>query len=847
MQIYAIRMYNFLRFGEKNNSIVFDLSDDQKNKMVAGELTMDQVYDDLVKDPVGNIKRIKSVGISGLLGIVGKIDGNTEASNGAGKSTIMEAICYAHYGKIVRLSANSDSNGEAGSNIITKFDGEIPESVKESWVEEYFESNGRIYRVKRGRQLSKNRKTSTPILEFEIITKEDVLSESGHRTKDTKKSIDEVNDMPYELFVSSQMFGQNDAGIFLSGTDKVRKEMLIALLDMESSVTQCLKAIRDKRAKCQRRLDGLQETIRVFESQLVETYKKYMTDGLVKNVYSEAMSNDFILSVNQAIEDDQIEIYNADKELKQLAEKIVELSNSDVIVKVANIKAEGIKTKQEKDAKTKQKEEHISQWQKLFTESLSESNKKANEKELLAGKLSKLAQQIDETKKFIADFDKKKYEEELVRANKAKEVRPKYEAKKQELSDVLVTLAESLSEIKTKTAISQNAIAKFSCQMAKIGASGKIECLECGSLVEKTHFESKIAEEQAKVHALNGQIEALNTQKAATSGQLNEVNVRLGKISEYLAAEAMAIAAISSCDVKSQSLSSLIERVAEHSKAISGLVSEIEVADRKKSEYKDKISSVEAMFKSDIEALDTKLNELRQKMVDAQSGAEAITKQIDLINKNKKAIEDKKAKLSEKIGFAKKELEQFKSLSAQLKTKSEEMIVEVKFLGRCEKLEEVFGLDGIQTRIVKRYLPLLNVYVKEFLDILSDGYLGIKMFINDKSEVDMSISGGTAPSYKMLSGGEKMIIRLASDIGLALLKFARSAKKPEIICLDEIFGPLDASRTSAVFKMLHALQDKFNRVLIITHNSEIKDMIPNNIMVEKTGGMYGYSEIKYIS
>ena len=98
-----------------------------------------------------------------------------------------------------------------------------------------------------------------------------------------------------------------------------------------------------------------------------------------------------------------------------------------------------------------------------------------------------------------------------------------------------------------------------------------------------------------------------------------------------------------------------------------------------------------------------------------------------------------------------------------------------------------------------------------------------------------------------LQGGEKMVIRLAADIGLALLKFVRSAKKPELIALDEIFGNLDPSFTNAVFRMLEALQGKFNRILLITHNPEIKEMIPTNIMVEKTGGLYGISEIKLIA
>lgn len=845
MQIYALRMYNFLRFGTKNNSIVFDLTDEQKEKLLANEATVDSIYDDFAKDPSGNIKRVKAVGIEGLLGIVGKIDGNAESSNGAGKSTIMEAICYAHYGKIVRLSANTDSTGDAGNLIVTQINGEIPENVTESWVEEYFESNGKVYRIKRGRSFSKTKKTSTPILEFEVVTETDVISESGHRTSDTKRSIDEVNDMPYELFVNSQMFGQNDAGKFLFGTDKTRKEMLISLLDMESAVSQCLKTIRERRSKSEKKLDSISETIKVLESQLVSIYAKYIKDG--QSVFSEAMSNSLILSVGQMIEEAQIDIHNCDKESKVIADQVTELSNSDVMAKVNKISEEGVAAKREKEAKIKQRDEQASQWSKLAQEALEEETKKGNEQILLAEKIKKLNEQMAEAKKFVASFAKKKYDEDIEKSQKAKEVKPKYEAKKQELSDKLVEIAEEMSEIKTKISISTNAISKFSCQMAKIDDSGKIECLECGSLVEKLHFDNKISEEKAKQESWNKAIYLINERKVEVQKQIAEVNTRIEKISEFIQAESMAVAAISTFDVKNQALSSFAERLSDFDKAIVVAISDREAAIKKKNEYRAKVLEIEASFKGEIDELEAKLTELRQKMAEAKYGAEAVTSKINLLNSNKKAIEGKKSKLNEKIGSVKKEMEQFKSLTEQFKSKNDEMVAEVKVLARYEKLEDVFGLDGIQTRIVKRYLPLLNIYVKEFLDILSEGGLNIKMLINEKSEVDMSISGGTAPTYKMLSGGEKMIIRLAVDIGLALLKFARSAKKPEIICLDEIFGPLDASRTSAVFKMLHALQDKFNRVLIITHNTEIKDMIPNNILVEKSGGLYGLSEIKYIS
>ena len=111
----------------------------------------------------------------------------------------------------------------------------------------------------------------------------------------------------------------------------------------------------------------------------------------------------------------------------------------------------------------------------------------------------------------------------------------------------------------------------------------------------------------------------------------------------------------------------------------------------------------------------------------------------------------------------------------------------------------------------------------------------------------MKIIGGTADDYVMLSGGEKMIVRLAVDIGLSLLSFSRTAKVPDMICLDEIFGPLDKDHTESVFVMLNRLKKKFNRVFLISHKREIQSLVENNIIIKKNSGNLGLSRVAEVS
>ncbi|MEI6297849.1 MAG: AAA family ATPase, partial [bacterium] len=160
MQVYAIRMFNFMRFGERNNSVVFDLSEEQKSQIANETITIDAIYNEVIKDPLLHVQTVKARGIETMIGIIGKIDGTFDRSNGSGKSTILESICYSHYEKVVRKLANTDKEGKAGTTVVTKHNGKYPAGLKESWVEEIFEENNKVYRIKRGRSFTKSHKSS---------------------------------------------------------------------------------------------------------------------------------------------------------------------------------------------------------------------------------------------------------------------------------------------------------------------------------------------------------------------------------------------------------------------------------------------------------------------------------------------------------------------------------------------------------------------------------------------------------------------------------------------------------------------------------------------------------------
>jgi len=263
--------------------------------------------------------------------------------------------------------------------------------------------------------------------------------------------------------------------------------------------------------------------------------------------------------------------------------------------------------------------------------------------------------------------------------------------------------------------------------------------------------------------------------------------------------------------------------------------------------YAQKSQSIKANFEKDIAQLIQQIAELVKSLRQAEDEAKSVKNQIDECRGQQANLSGKRSRLLESIGSLSKEKEHYEKDRSSFNERKYGLEKETKYLQRMEFLEGVFGLDGIQTRIIKKYLPLLNVYTKEFLDILSDGTIGVKMIINDKSKVDMSITGGTADTYEMLSGGEKKVIKLAVAIGMSLLAFSRTAQKPEIIWLDEIFADLDENKTHNAFLMLKRLSDKFSRVIVISHKPDINAKIAHHILVEKEAGKFGLSRILRIT
>ena len=91
---------------------------------------------------------------------------------------------------------------------------------------------------------------------------------------------------------------------------------------------------------------------------------------------------------------------------------------------------------------------------------------------------------------------------------------------------------------------------------------------------------------------------------------------------------------------------------------------------------------------------------------------------------------------------------------------------------------------------------------------------------------------GTEYELSRFSGSENDLASLSLRVAVNLV-IAESAGELGLLVLDEVLGALDRERRQRMLEALTRLQGRFRQVLLVTHNDEVKDLLPAAIEVRK--------------
>ena len=140
--------------------------------------------------------------------------------------------------------------------------------------------------------------------------------------------------------------------------------------------------------------------------------------------------------------------------------------------------------------------------------------------------------------------------------------------------------------------------------------------------------------------------------------------------------------------------------------------------------------------------------------------------------------------------------------------------------------------SGIKTKIIKRYLPVMNKLINSYLSALE---FQVKFELDEQFHETIKSRYRDVFGYANFCEGEKMRIELALLFTWRQIAKMKNSTNTNLLILDEIFdSSLDANGTDEFLKILNTLANE--NVFIISHKSDLNvDKFDNLVRFERVG------------
>lgn len=228
-----------------------------------------------------------------------------------------------------------------------------------------------------------------------------------------------------------------------------------------------------------------------------------------------------------------------------------------------------------------------------------------------------------------------------------------------------------------------------------------------------------------------------------------------------------------------------------------------------------------------------KLNDLRNKFLREKSEYEAQLKRAEEVLHDANPHASALKLLSDQIEDLKKQISEF---DIEIEKAEGELDV-------CSGVVKAFGPSGVRAHILDTVTPFLNDRTSDYLSALSDGNLHAtwttltktaKGELKEKFNIEVTHDKG-GKSFKLISGGEKRKVRLATALALQDLVASRASKPIDLWIGDEIDDALDVAGLERLMTILDRKAKERGSVLIVSHN-DLKSWVDQSMIVRKSGG-----------
>ncbi|MGI8984121.1 MAG: SbcC/MukB-like Walker B domain-containing protein, partial [Acidimicrobiales bacterium] len=144
-------------------------------------------------------------------------------------------------------------------------------------------------------------------------------------------------------------------------------------------------------------------------------------------------------------------------------------------------------------------------------------------------------------------------------------------------------------------------------------------------------------------------------------------------------------------------------------------------------------------------------------------------------------------------------------------------------------------LNAFRNTMVASVGPRLSAQAAELFAELTDREYDRLEVDPDTFEIKILDAGRTFGMGRF-SGSETDLANLALRVAVSEHVRFQSGGAVGLLVLDEVFGPLDDDRKARMLLALERLRARFRQVLVVTHDTAIKEQLPNAIEVTKLPG-----------
>jgi exonuclease SbcC len=235
----------------------------------------------------------------------------------------------------------------------------------------------------------------------------------------------------------------------------------------------------------------------------------------------------------------------------------------------------------------------------------------------------------------------------------------------------------------------------------------------------------------------------------------------------------------------------------------------------------------------------------RETQAQLQAGIERLQQELadaDRIEAEVQALRQEESTARMRLGAAQQRLDACQALKEQRVEYQARRTRLAEERALYDELRVAFGKKGVPAMIIEAAIPEIEETANDLLTRMTSGRMHVR-FETQREKVtggvaetlDIQISDelGTR-NYELYSGGESFRINFAIRIALSQLLARRAGARLRTLVIDEGFGTQDTQGRERLVEAIHAIQDDFDRILVITHIDELKDAFPAQIQVTKT-------------